>query len=704
MSLFKDFPEASLSEKEAGKKLEALYEQIAYHNRRYHELDAPEISDAEYDKFFQEALGIERQFPSLKRSDAPTNRVGSDVGSEAQNKFEKVSHKFPMLSLENAFDEEGVADFIARARKLLNLPLHAPLEIVAEPKIDGLSASLHYEKGRLVLGVTRGDGLMGENITHTIRTIQNIPQSLKGLTYPEILEVRGEVFLSKEAFAQLNHTREEEGLPLFANPRNAAAGSVRQLDAAIAAKRPLQFFAYSLATPNLNVNSQQETLELLKNWGFSVADNIQLCHSLEEVIRYYKGMNEKRASLAYDIDGVVYKINATEIQEKMGFVARAPRWALAHKFPAEQGETILKAITIQVGRTGVLTPVGELHPINIGGVLVSRATLHNADELQRKDIRVGDRVVIQRAGDVIPQVVRVLKNNSAHRADPFLFPSTCPVCGSLVIREDNEVATRCTGNFKCTAQIKEKLNHFVSRHAFDIEGLGGKSIDFFWETHLITNPIDIFTLQDRDAQSLTPLRNFPGWGQKSAENLFQAIEEKRHIAFDRFLYALGIHHIGRVTAKIIAHHYKTVEDWNDAMIRLHDESLEEFQNLLSIDSIGPTIATSLMVFFKEPSNRTLVNDLITLLDIRPMTSIETEAAPLAGKTILFTGTLQSMTREDAKTQAEQLGAKVTNAISPKTHILVVGENPGSKLEKAKELNITILSENEWIDFLNQFSS
>ncbi len=697
MSLFKDLPETSPNEKDARKRLETLYEQIAYHNRRYHELDAPEISDADYDKLFQEAVRLEKQFPQLKKAEAPTNRVGNEL----QNKFEKVSHKIPMLSLENAFDEEDVANFITRARKLLNLTPDNSLEIVGEPKIDGLSASLHYEKGQLVLGATRGDGLTGENITHTIKTIQNIPHHLKGSTYPEKLEVRGEIFLSKEAFAQLNHTREEEGLPLFANPRNAAAGSVRQLDASIAAKRPLQFFAYSLATPNLKVDSQQETLDLLKRWGFSVAENIQLCHSLDDIMHYYKGMNERRASLPFDIDGVVYKINATKDQERMGFVARAPRWALAHKFAAEQGETVLNAITIQVGRTGVLTPVGELEPINIGGVLVSRVSLHNADELKRKDIRVGDRVVIQRAGDVIPQIVRVLENKNPQRSDPFVFPTTCPVCGSPVIREEKEVATRCTGNFKCAAQIKERLNHFVSRHAFDIEGLGGKSIDFFWEKNLIKTPVDIFTLQERDAQSLTPLRHFPGWGQKSAENLFQSIEEKRHINFDRFLYALGIHHIGQVTAKAIARHYKTADHWNNAMTSLHDESSEEFQKLLSIDGIGYTIATSLMMFFKEPSNKNLITTLLSILDVRTMETLETQSMPLKGKTILFTGTLQSMTREDAKTQAEQLGAKVTNTISPKTHILVVGENPGSKLEKAKKLNIKVLSENEWINFIKQ---
>ncbi len=693
MSLFKDFPTSK--EMEARQRLKKLYEEIVYHNERYHGLDAPEISDATYDKLVQEARDLERQFPQLKQNDAPTQKVGSEV----DNRFEKVSHTIPMLSLENAFSEGDVENFITRSRKLLGLGPDAVLDMMAEPKIDGLSASLRYEKGVLTLGSTRGDGQTGENITHTIRTIHNIPTHLKGSNYPDVLEVRGEVFLPKEAFAQLNAMREAEGLPLFANPRNAAAGTMRQLDASITAKRPLRFFAYGLLSPT-HPQSQREVLDCLKAWGFSLADNIQRCHSVLDLMDYYRDMNEKRARLPYDIDGVVYKMNRVQDQEKMGFVARAPRWALAHKFLAEQGQTILKSIQIQVGRTGVLTPVGELEPLNIGGVMVSRVSLHNGDELKRKDIRVGDRVLIQRAGDVIPQVVGVLPGDHK-RSDPFIFPTRCPVCGSPVMREENEVAIRCTGGFSCDAQAKERLNHFVSRHAFDIEGLGGKSIDFFWEKALIHSPVDIFTFQNRDQQSLTPLKNFPGWGEKSAENLFQSIEKKRHISFDRFLYALGIHHIGQVTAKAIAQHYQTVETWQNAMVLIVSEGEEgpAYQDLLSIDSIGPTIADSLRTFFQKPPNALLVKELMAVLDIKPMEKMDRHHRPFTGKTILFTGTLQNMTREEAKQQAETLGAKVTNTVSSHTSILVVGENPGSKVEKARTLNIQILSQDEWMDFI-----
>jgi len=697
MSLFKDLPPTHSEQEAARVKLEELYKKIAYHNRCYHEKDAPEISDAAYDALFQEALKIEKNFPHLKKSDSPTHRVGS----ESLSKFEKVVHKIPMLSLGNAFDEKDVEDFMTRSRKLLGIDLNAPIELIAEPKIDGLSAALQYEDGKLIIGSTRGDGLVGENITHTLQTIKTIPHQLKGFDYPKTLEVRGEVFLSKKDFIQINKSREEESLPLFANPRNAAAGSVRHLDASTAAKRPLQFFAYSIVSPGVEIYSQSQALALLEKWGFSLAGSIKICHSLKDIMQYYHSMNENRADLPYDIDGIVYKINSFQDQEKMGFVARAPRWAIAHKFPAEQGETVLNAITIQVGRTGVLTPVGELEPINIGGVLVSRASLHNADELERKDIRVGDRVIIKRAGDVIPQVVRVIKNTSKERSDPFIFPITCPICGSLALREKEEVATRCMGGFKCPAQTKERLKHFVSRNAFDIEGLGGKSIDFFWESHLIQNPIDIFTLQERDEKSLTPLRKFSGWGQKSAENLFRSIQEKKRITLDKFIYALGIPHIGQVTAKVLAQYYQTADHWQQSMVTLGVEgsSSQKFNELLSIHTVGDIIANSLVVFFQGTPNKALVHSLIALLDIMPVKTQELSTLPLAGKTILFTGTLKTMTREEAQKQAETLGAKITSSISSKTTFLVAGENPGSKLAKAKKNNIEIFSENDWINFL-----
>ena len=699
MSLFKDLPEISSQERTARTRLKELYQKITHHNRCYHEMDSPEISDADYDALFKEALSIEEKFPQLKQKDGPTSKVGSS----AQSKFEKVPHSTPMLSLDNAFEEKDVEDFLTRTKKVLDLPKDAALDMVAEPKIDGLSAALRYSKGQLVMGITRGDGVVGENITHTIKTIQNIPHALKGKNYPESLEVRGEIFLPKEAFAQLNQEREEEDLAPFANPRNAAAGSMRQLDANIAAKRPLKFFAYSVATPLDSVPTHKDMLGQLNAWGFELAEDIQLCTSSEKLIEYYNGIGTRRSSLPYDIDGVVYKVNRLDHQSSAGFVARAPRWALAHKFPAEQGETLLKSITIQVGRTGVLTPVAELEPITVGGVVVARATLHNADELARKDIRVGDRIIIQRAGDVIPQVVRVVNPEASNRRDPFILPAHCPVCNSHTFREEGEAATRCSGGFNCSAQTKEKLKHFVSRGAFDIEGLGGRSIDFFWEEDLIKSPVDIFTLEELDQKSLTPLKNFPGWGKKSADNLFDAITEKKNTSFPRFLFALGIRHVGQVTAKAIAQHYETAEQWLEAMMALEDQGIEspEFIALTSIDNVGSIIAKSLGEFFKEVSNKELVHTLVELLTIAPAAKGSLDALPLSGKTILFTGTLQNLSREEAKHQAESLGAKVTNSVSSKTSFLVVGESPGSKYEKAQKLSVPIWSEDEWLDFIKK---
>jgi DNA ligase (NAD+) len=694
MSLFKSLPEIPLTVEKAKTTLEKLYQELSHHNYCYYELNQPKISDEDYDILFQEAIAIEKAYPNLKEDNAPTKKVGyTPLG-----KFEKVTHSVPMLSLDNAFREETLADFIKRIRKFLSLEKDVPLEFMAEPKIDGLSAALRYEKGHLVLGCTRGDGTVGENITHTLKTIRSIPHQLKGDDYPDFLEIRGEVFLSKQDFLALNKEREKEGLSLFANPRNAAAGSVRQLDASIAAKRPLQFFAYSLAANPQSIKTQRDLLDCLKKWGFSLADPINLCTSLEDLLAYYHHIERERNQLPYDIDGVVYKVNRFDYQGRLGQVSRAPRWAIAHKFQAEQGETLLKSITIQVGRTGVLTPVAELEPINLGGVLVSRATLHNADELHRKDIREGDRVLIQRAGDVIPQVVRVLSIDASCRKAPFIFPTHCPICHSHAVQEPDEVATRCTGGFNCAAQTKERLKHFVSRHAFDIEGLGGRSIDFFWEEKRIQSPIDIFTLEERDSKTNPHLKEISGWGEKSAENLFQAIREKTTISFDRFLYALGIRHIGQVTARALALVYKTGLDWYEAMEKMFERGIEgeEFQLLLSIDMVGETIALSLYEFFKEPLNKKMVKDLIDLLTITP---VQQSQGILSGKMLLFTGTLQAMTREEAKQKAESLGAKITSGLSSQTTFLVAGEKPGSKIQKAQKLGISVLSEQEWLQLI-----
>ncbi|MBM3610047.1 MAG: NAD-dependent DNA ligase LigA [Alphaproteobacteria bacterium] len=696
MSLFKSLPEIPTSEAKARAKLDHLYKELFYHNYCYYELNEPEISDEDYDALFQEALALERAYPHLKKDNTPTK----SVGYAPLEKFEKVSHSVPMLSLDNAFKQEGIEDFIKRIKKFLGLEIDAPLEFMAEPKIDGLSAALRYEKGHLVLGCTRGDGTTGENITHTLRTIHSIPHHLKGDDYPDFLEVRGEVFLSKEDFLLLNEEREKEGLPAFANPRNAAAGSVRQLDSVVAAKRPLQFFAYSLALIPEGIKTQRALLDSLKKWGFSLGDPLKICGSLSDLLEYYGSVEKIRSHLPYDIDGVVYKVNRLDYQERLGQVSRSPRWAIAHKFQASQGETILKAITIQVGRTGVLTPVAELEPINLGGVLVSRATLHNADELLRKDIREGDRVLIQRAGDVIPQVVRVLSTDSSKRNPPFIFPNHCPICHSHAYRDPEEAATRCTGGFNCSAQAKERLKHFVSRHAFDIEGLGDKSIDFFWEQKRILSPMDIFTLEERDSKETPSLKMIPGWGEKSAENLFQAIREKNHISFDRFLYALGIRHIGQITAKSLALSYETAPAWYEFMEKMAAESLESeaFQSLISINMIGQTIGLSLYEFFREPLNKKMVKDLIEFLTIIP---IQQTKGILSGKTFLFTGTLQTMTREEAKQKVESLGGKITSSLSSQTNFLVVGENPGSKIQKAQAIGVPILNEQEWLQLIQK---
>lgn len=678
----------------AKSRLQFLYTQLIHHNICYYQKDAPEISDEAYDALFQEAVAIEKAFPHLKTLDSPT----SSVGSSAESKFKKVPHTIPMLSLDNAFNAEDVLAFVTRVRKLLSFQEQDILEWMAEPKIDGLSATLRYERGVLTLAATRGDGITGEDITHTIKTIRTIPHQLKGTDYPPVLEIRGEVFLEKEDFLQLNQDREQKGLPLFANPRNAAAGSVRQLDSSIAAKRPLRFFAYAIAQAPSFIHTQESLLHHLKAWGFLVCSDSQRCVSAEDLLEYHHRMEEKRSSLPYDVDGVVYKINQLEYQKILGTISRSPRWALAHKFQASKGESILHNITVQVGRTGVLTPVAELEPLNLGGVLVSRASLHNADEIKRKDIRIGDHVIVQRAGDVIPQIVGVVAGKDHERNPPFIFPEKCPVCHSHAIRELGEVATRCTGGFNCPAQTKEKLKHFVSRYAFNIEGLGEKNIEFFFLEKRIQNPMDIFTLESCDLLESQPLKTIPGWGEKSAVSLFQAIREKRHISFNRFLYALGIRHIGQVTAKSLATFYQTPQMWYEAMQTLVMEgpSGESFQRLLSIDMIGEIIARSLLEYFKEPSNLSLVKDLIDFLDIQPVKRV---GGPLSGKTILFTGTLKTMTREEAKTRAESFGAKITSSLSRQTDFLVVGENPGSKLQKAKQLGITTLSEQEWIEHL-----
>lgn len=689
----RDIPVHELTRDQAAEELKALAKDLAWNDELYYIHNAPAISDAEYDALAKRNTEIETRFPDLKVEGSRSERVGVHM---ANTPFSKVTHSTPMLSLDNAFSEQDLHDFMTRAKKRLG-SMETPLTLMAEPKIDGLSCSIIYKDGVLAQAATRGDGVTGEDITANVKTIRDVPHKLKGPA-PTTLEIRGEIYLAKDDFLALNKQREEENQAPFANPRNAAAGSVRQLDSSVTAKRPLKFFAYSVATQIDDITTQDDMLQQLKAWGFQVCEACQICNSLEDILAYYEKIYHDRPTISYDIDGVVYKINDFALQEKMGFVARAPRWAIAHKFPAEQGQTILNDIAIQVGRTGVLTPVAHLEPVNIGGVVVARATLHNADEIVRKDIRVNDRVVVQRAGDVIPQVVKVIIEDRKTRSAPFTFPTQCPVCHSHAVREDGEAAYRCTGGFNCPAQAIEKLKHFVSRKAFDIDGLGGKSIEFFWEKDLIKSPVDIFSLQEQDSNSLTRIQSFPGWGKQSADNLFQAIEEKRNISLDRFIYALGIRHIGQVTAKIIAQHYQEFDTWFKAMMAATQPAENDHRATLeALEGIGGIMAQAIIEFFKEPRNQSLVQDLAHVLTIRPTpSSAPSTAQLLKGKTVIFTGTLTTLTREEAKEQAQNLGAKVTSSVSKKTDYVVVGTDPGSKADKAEKLGITTLTEQEWL--------
>lgn len=682
-----------LKEEEAKEELRRLAELIAYHDRLYYLEDQPEISDAEYDALRLRNEAIEKQFPYLIREDSPSLRVGAPL----LGPFKKVQHRKEMLSLDNGFDDQDVRDFMDRVRRFLNIPSETPVELVAEPKIDGLSATLEYTKGLFALGATRGDGQEGEDITANLKTLKDIPAQIEAKDFPDITEIRGEVYMRHEDFVAMNQEREAQKHSLFANPRNAAAGSVRQLDPRITATRPLKFFAYGCDTyAPFYVKTHWEFLQKLKGWGFVVNPLAKLCSTVDEVLVYYHELESKRATLPYDIDGIVYKVNRIDWQNRMGSSTRAPRWALAHKFPAEQAQTRLNDILIQVGRTGTLTPVANLQPVTVGGVVVSRATLHNEDEIARKDIRVGDTVVIQRAGDVIPQVVRVVEEKRSHEARPFSFPHICPVCGSHAIRLPGEVARKCIGGLICGAQVALRLRHFVSRDAFDIEGFGSKHVEAFYKEGLIQSPADIFTLEERDRQSLTPLRAREGWGDLSAKNLFKAITARRKIPLHRFIYALGIPQIGQATAKLLARHYLSYERWQAAMKEAKALESEAYLDLMSIDGVGPSVSADLIAFFDEPHNRQVLDALlkeVTIIDEQPRAA---SSSLFANKTIVFTGTLEHMTRAEAKVRAEALGAKVAGSVSAKTDYVVVGADPGSKAKAAKELGVTILTEEEWL--------
>ena len=700
-----------MTEAEAAAELERLAAEIAHHNRLYHSEDAPEISDADYDALVRRNSALEAQFPNLVREDSPSARVGAAPAAH----LSKVRHKLPMLSLENAFAQEEVADFLARIRRFLSLAADEEIALTAEPKIDGLSCSLRYEQGALVLAATRGDGATGEVVTENARTIRDIPQRIEGA--PDVFEIRGEVYMSKADFAALNarllgEAEDPAKARQFANPRNAAAGSLRQKDAAVTASRPLRFYAHGWGEASaLPADTQRGVMRAIAGWKVPIAEDLERFIALEELLGHHRMIEAKRADLGFDIDGVVYKVDRLDWQERLGFVSRAPRWALAHKFPAEKAETLLEAIDIQVGRTGKLTPVARLRPVSVGGVTVTNATLHNKDEIERLGVRVGDRVRIQRAGDVIPQVLETLTPEADR--PPFVFPTHCPQCGSEAVREEGEVDVRCTGGLICPAQRVERLRHFVSRHALDIDGLGITNIESFFHDELVQSPADIFRLTKE--RLLARER----WAEISAANLIAAIDARRRPPLDRFLFALGIRHVGEVTARDLARRYRS---WGNLRSRIED-ALEVRRSIppalgeeerkflqrrdkavvaaIETPGIGPEVANALLDFFEEPHNREVLDDL-GAAGVEPEDVLwEAKESPVTGKTLVFTGSLETLSRDEAKAQAEALGAKVAGSVSAKTDLLIAGPGAGSKLKKAQDLGIEVIDEAGWAEIVKQ---
>ena len=693
-------PVDELTEAEARAELGRLAAEIARHDALYYQADAPVISDAVYDELRRRNEAIEARFPHLVRPDSPSHRIGAKPGEG----FAKVRHRVPMLSLSNAFTNEDVEEFVDRVRRFLGFSAAEPLAFTAEPKIDGLSISIRYQAGRLVEAATRGDGTEGENVTANVMTIAEIPKRLKGQRLPQTIDVRGEIYMPPADFRRLNAEQAQAGAKIFANPRNAAAGSLRQLDPSITASRPLRFFAYAWGEVSKPpAETQHGVIEAFGRWGLPVNPLMRVCASADDLLAFYRALGIKRAELGYDIDGVVYKVDRLDLQSRLGFVSRSPRWALAHKFPAEQATTVLRDIEIQVGRTGALTPVAKLEPVTVGGVVVSNATLHNEDEIARKDVRIGDTVVIQRAGDVIPQIVGVVLAKRRKGTKRFSFPKTCPVCRSHAVRELDEktgkmdVVRRCTGGLVCPAQRVERLKHFVSRNAFDIEGLGEKHIQAFYDDGLIRSPPDIFTLEARHGAAIMERE---GWGKQSATKLFRAIAARREIALDRFIYALGIRHVGETTAKVLARAYGTIEAFRSAMLAASKtKDSEAFQELDAIEGIGETVAQAIADFFAERHNIEVVDELLKEVGPQPLEAADT-SSPVAGKTVVFTGTLERLTRNEAKAQAERLGAKVAGSVSKKTDYVVAGADSGSKLKKARELGVAVLSEEGWLELIS----
>ena len=711
-------PVENLSEEEAAAALAYLAAEIARNDALYHAKDAPEISDADYDALKRRNDAIEARFPALVRADSPSRRVGA-APSET---FAPVVHARPMLSLDNTFSQEDVEDFVSSVYRFLGRLPDNSIAFTAEPKIDGLSMSIRYENGRMVSAATRGDGTTGENVTANIRTIKEIPQMLPAGA-PDVVEVRGEVYMAKSDFLALNAQMEAEGKQTYVNPRNTAAGSLRQLDAKVTASRKLKFFAYAWGEmSDMPTDTQYGMVQIFKSWGFPVNPLMERLSSVADILGHYEEIGLKRPDLDYDIDGVVYKVDSLELQARLGFRSRSPRWATAHKFPAEQAFTRLVGIDIQVGRTGALTPVARLEPITVGGVVVTNATLHNADYIKGignkgepirdgRDIRVGDMVIVQRAGDVIPQIVDVVMEKREPSSVPYEFPKVCPVCGSHAVRDINEktgkvdAVTRCTGGFICRAQATEHLKHFVSRNAFDIDGLGSKQIDFFFESEdpalqMRTAP-DIFTLEKRQQASLAKLENIEGFGKVSVGKLYAAINERRQIALHRFIFALGIRHVGETTAKLLARSYGTYEAFETAMKEAAPLAGDAWNDLNNIEGIGEVVARAIVEFYKEPRNIDVITKLLEQVQPQEAEQPATSGSPVAGKTVVFTGSLEKFTRDEAKATAESLGAKVSGSVSKKTDIVVAGPGAGSKLDKAREFNVQVMTEDEWLDLIGR---
>ena len=688
-----------LTEQQALVELKRIAEEMAKADIAYYQNDDPYLTDAEYDALKRRNEEIEAKFPQLKIANGPSTRIGAPIKSE----FGKVEHKIPMLSLGDIFSEEEVIDFTSSVNRFLGYETDNQITYSAEPKIDGLSFSARYENGMFVKGATRGDGKTGEDITENLKVIKDLPLTLSAPDVPDVLEVRGEVYMSKADFLELNAKNESEHKKVFANPRNAAAGSLRQLDANITKERKLSLFVYTWGdVSNIPWKSQSEFLEKVRHWGFKTNPYNRICHTTKDLIEYFNYLQQERADLLYDIDGIVYKVDDLALQNRLGFLTRTPRWAIAHKFPAEQAFTKINNIRIQVGRTGALTPVADLEPINVGGVIVSHATLHNEDEIKRKDIRIGDTVIIQRAGDVIPQIVGVVLEKRPSDSQEFIFPHICPMCGAHAIREEDEAVRRCTGGLTCPAQAIERLKHFVSREAFDIEGLGAKIMEEFYNEGIIKTPVDIFTLESRNKRLRDDLfsalddgsiylESREGWGKKSVENLFKAINERRNISLPRFIYALGIRQVGAATSLLIAKHFGSFSSFEQDMLK------SDTAKLLEIDGIGEAMVNDIVEFFAEEHNRHIIQELRQQVNVEDFVDTTDYSSALAGKTVVFTGTLEQMTRAEAKAKALALGAKVAGSVSKNTDYVVMGADAGSKATKAKELGITILSEEEFLD-------